>query len=118
MNEVAVKHPGFRPSCMCLNDEKDDDGSSVMRAMCVTEDWEILNHPDNPIHMGRFRLLCLEEGIERRYLKPPLGQAGDFPFFFFFFASIIVCELCLSCLMMLDVMTFCGVYSWSTQSRR
>lgn len=27
----------------------------------------------NPIHVGRDRLLALEEGIERRYLKPPLG---------------------------------------------
>lgn len=28
----------------------------------------------NPIHVGRERLLALEEGIERRYLKPPLGM--------------------------------------------
>ena len=29
----------------------------------------------NAIHVGRTRLLRLEDGIERRYLKPPLGKA-------------------------------------------
>lgn len=30
-------------------------------------------YPTNAIHIGRDRLLKLEDGIERRYLKPPLG---------------------------------------------
>lgn len=29
----------------------------------------------NPIHLGRDLLLALEDGIERRYLKPPLGES-------------------------------------------
>lgn len=43
----------FRASCLQPDDEDDD--------------------RINPIHLGRERLLALEEGIERRYLKPPLG---------------------------------------------
>ncbi|XP_069971280.1 bromodomain adjacent to zinc finger domain protein 2B isoform X7 [Penaeus vannamei] len=54
LGENGEKHMGeFRASCLSPVDESD------ARL--------------NPIHVGRERLLALEEGIERRYLKPPLG---------------------------------------------
>lgn len=45
------------------------------RASCLqpVDDTDVRQ---NPIHVGRDRLLALEEGIERRYLKPPLGKYG------------------------------------------
>ncbi|KAK3859096.1 hypothetical protein Pcinc_023641 [Petrolisthes cinctipes] len=54
LGENGERHLGeFRASCLQPVDESD-----------VRQ---------NPIHVGRDRLLALEEGIERRYLKPPLG---------------------------------------------
>lgn len=54
LGDSGEKHVGeFRASCLPPVDEND------IRL--------------NPIHVGRERLLALEEGIERRYLKPPLG---------------------------------------------
>ncbi|KAK8750689.1 hypothetical protein OTU49_014947 [Cherax quadricarinatus] len=54
LGDSGEKHVGeFRASCLQPVDEND------IRL--------------NPIHIGRERLLALEEGIERRYLKPPLG---------------------------------------------
>ncbi|XP_042225949.1 bromodomain adjacent to zinc finger domain protein 2B-like isoform X5 [Homarus americanus] len=54
LGDSGDKHVGeFRASCLQPVDENDT--------------------RLNPIHVGRDRLLALEEGIERRYLKPPLG---------------------------------------------
>lgn len=55
LGDNGERHVGeFRASCLQPIDESD-----------VRQ---------NPIHVGRERLLALEEGIERRYLKPPLGK--------------------------------------------
>lgn len=54
LNDNGERHMGeFRASCL---EPVEEDDSRL-----------------NPIHVGRDRLLALEEGIERRYLKPPLG---------------------------------------------
>ena len=57
-------------------DDLDLDDESVCSTNAAEENGEQAAHPpkiNNPILIARERLLAAEAGIERRYLKPPLG---------------------------------------------
>ncbi|XP_076069056.1 bromodomain adjacent to zinc finger domain protein 2B-like isoform X3 [Oratosquilla oratoria] len=69
--EEKITNASMQNKSWCLGDSSERP-CGEFRASCLP----VLDANDtriNPVHLARERLMALEEGIERRYLKPPLG---------------------------------------------